>query len=124
LKYFKLLIILLIALTFAGCGALGFSDEHIEAIPSEEGDHPLVGVWEWTDLDTYLYIFNADGNGSRSFSPLIQHFSWAVCEAGHLGMTFGNTTEHWYMQIENDVLTITSRQVANMQYSYNRRIGS
>ena len=124
MKFLKVLTIFLVALSFAGCGRLGFGSEHIEAIPSEDGDHPLVGVWEWTDLDTYLYIFNADGNGSRAFAPLIQQFSWAICEAGHLSMTMGDTTEHWYMQIVDNVLTITSRQVADMQYSYIRRAGS
>jgi len=121
LKYLKLLIILVIALTFAGCG---FGSEHIEAVTSVEGDHPLVGTWEWTEGELYLYIFNADGEGSRGFAPMIQQFSWAICEAGHLGMTLGNTTEHWYMHIENDVLTITSRQVANMQHTYIRIAGS
>ena len=124
MKIFKLLTITIIALTFTGCGALGFGGGHIDATQSVEGDHPLVGIWEWDDMDTYLYIFNADGNGSRGFAPLIQQFTWEVCEAGHLSMTLGNNTEHWYMTIEGNVLTITSRQVANMQYSYIRRAGS
>ena len=123
MKYFKLMAVVLLVLTFAGCGALGFTSSHIEAVPSEEGDHPLVGIWEWTEMDTYLYIFNADGNGSRAYSPFIQHFTWEICEAGHLSMTFGNTTEHWYKQIADGVLTITSRQIAK-QHSYNRREGS
>jgi len=121
LRYLKLLIILVASLTFAGCG---FGREHIEAIASVEGDHPIVGTWEWTESELYIYIFNADGEGSRGMSPMIQQFSWAICDAGHLSMTFGNNTEHWYMQIVNNVLTITSRQVANMQHSYTRVAGS
>ena len=121
MKYFKHLSIILLIIIFTSCG---FGSNHVTAVPSEAGDHPLVGVWEWTSTDTYLYIFNADGSGSRGTAPAIQQFTWSVCDADHLSMTFNRLTEHWYQEIENDVLTITSRQVATMQYSYNRRAGS
>ena len=114
----------LLLVIFVGCGALGIGGSHVTAVPSEPGDHPLVGVWEWT-TDTYLYIFNADGSGSRGAPPLIQQFTWQVDDAaGHLNLTIGNTTELWYKAIENNVLTINSRQISAMRYSYNRRAGS
>ena len=121
MKYFKLFAISILLLAFVGCG---FGGSHIEAVPSVEGDHPLVGVWEWTATSTYVYIFNADNSGSRGTAPTIQRFTWSVCEAGHLSMTFNRLTEHWYKEIEDDLLTINSRQVANMRYSYRRRAGS
>ena len=121
MKRLKLLAIALVTLIFVGCG---FSSSHVTAVPSEEGDHPLVGIWEWTSTDIYLYIFNADGSGSRGTAPVVQQFTWQVCDAGHLSMTLGRTTEHWYKQIENNMLTIRSRQIASMQYSYNRRADS
>jgi len=121
LKYFKLFAASLLLLGFVSCGFVG---GHVEAIPSVEGDHPLVGIWEWTTTSTYIYIFNADNTGSRGSAPAIQQFTWYVCESDHLSMTFNRLTEHWYKEIEDDLLTISSRQVANMQHSYRRRAGS
>jgi len=120
----KFIVIAITLLFLTGCGLLGFGGGHIDAVPSQEGDHPIVGVWEWTASRTYIYIFNADGNGSRGTAPAVQNFTWAIDEAGHLSMSMGRTTEHWYMEISDDVLTINSRQIANMRYSYNRRAGS
>ena len=116
---------MLLAAVFVGCGALGIGGSHVTAVPSQPGDHPLVGTWVWTTTDTYLYIFNADGSGSRGGAPVIQQFTWQVNDtAGHLDLTIGNNTELWYKSIENDVLTINSRQISAMRYSYVRRAGS
>lgn len=121
MKKFKLFATSLLLLAFVGCG---FGISHVEAVPSAEGDHPLVGTWEWTATNLYLYIFNADNTGSRGSVPTIQQFTWDICESGHLSMTFNNLTEHWYKEIEDGLLTIRSRQINNMQYSYRRRAGS
>jgi len=124
LKKFKHFAVVVSFIFLVGCGFLGFGGGHIDAVPSVATDHPLVGTWEWTVTNTYIYIFNADGNGSRGTAPMVQQFTWYVCESDHLQMTLGNTTEHWYKEIEDDLLTISSRQVANMQHSYRRRAGS
>ena len=121
MKHVKFFAISLLLIAFVGCV---FEESHVEAVPSAEGDHPLVGVWEWTTTSTYIFIFNADYSGSRGTAPAIQQFTWYVCDFGHLSMTFNRLTENWYKEIEDDLLTISSRQVANMQYSYRRVAGS
>ena len=99
---------------------MGFGSEHIDPIEPVSGDHEIVGVWEWTTADTYIYIFNADGNGSRASAPTIQQFTWEI-EDNRLNMTLGRVVEEWYWEINDNTLTITSRQLRNMRYSYNRR---
>jgi len=126
LKKFKHFAVLISLVFLVGCGILGFSRSHVEAVPSVEGDHPLVGVWEWTTMNTYIYIFNADGSGSRGTVPTVQQFIWYECEDGHLHMTLGdgNAIEDWYKEIEDDLLTINNRHIPIMRYSYRRRAGS
>jgi len=99
---------------------LGFGGEHVDHVAPVSGDHEIVGIWEWDTTDTYIYIFNADGSGSRGVSPTIQRFTWEIEDDG-LTMAVGRTEEEWSWVINDNTLTITSRQVRNMQYSYNRR---
>jgi len=128
MKRFKLLALLLLSLSFVGCAALGFSDEHIEAVPSVEGDHPLVGIWEWTESENWLYVFNADGNGSSGIGRLIQHFTWEVRDDGVLVFAFrtGNTVyyEYWEMQLEGNILLITNTDDNSRRHTYIRVEGS
>jgi len=126
MKLFKLLTIILITLSFAGCGQFGFHREHIEAVAFVEGDPLLVGTWEWTEATNWLYIFNADGSGSSGFSPLIQHFTWEICSDGHLTLELclGNNVvayEYWYMQLESNILLLTHRDDSSRRHSYIRR---
>ena len=117
----RLLFVVVSVIVLSACSALGFDREgHIESVESIAGDHEIVGVWEWDNRSTYIYIFNSDGYGSRGSSPTIQRFSWEIID-NRLNMTVGRVEELWYWEIENDTLTITSRQARNMQYSYNRR---
>ena len=115
---FVLAIVLLVILN--GCGALGFGSEHIDHVAPVSGDHDIVGIWEWDSNETYIYIFNADGNGSRGFPNSVQRFTWEIENDG-LNMNIGRTDEQWSWEISDNILTITSRQVRNMQYSYKRR---
>lgn len=128
MKRFKLLALLLLSLSLVGCAALGFTDEHIEAVPSVEGDHPLVGIWEWTESENWLYVFNADGNGSSGIGRLIQHFTWEVRDDGVLVFAFrtGNTVyyEYWEMQLEGSILLITNIDDNSRRHTYIRVEGS
>ena len=100
---------------------VGCTSSHITHVPAVDGDHQLVGVWEWDDDTNYIYIFNADGSGSRAFAPFIQTFNWAISDHGYLTMRMNAlVTELWDYDIVDDVLTIRSRQVSGMQYSYVR----
>ena len=87
----------------------------------EETSHPLVGTWVWDGYDGYIYTFYNDGSGSRGFVPLLYDFEWNVVNGDHLLLTFMETTlESWSYAIADDVLTINSRQVPDMEYSYIR----
>jgi len=128
LKWFKLLAIVLLSLGLVGCAALGFVDEHVEAVASVEGDHPLVGTWEWVESESWLYVFNADGSGSSGTGRMIQHFTWEVCDEGHLILAFrsGNTVTYvyWYMQLESNILLLTNRDDISIRHAYIRVAGS
>jgi len=103
-----------------GCGLLGLGGEHVDHVEAVSGDHDIVGIWQWDSDGSYIYIFNADGNGSRGFPNTIQRFTWEIEDDG-LNMRVGRANEEWSWVISDDTLTITSRQVRNMQYSYIRR---
>ena len=90
-----------------------------EVVEPAQGDHPLVGTWVWDDGEIYQYVFHANGEGTRGYIPIVQSFRWTV-EDDHLDLRFRFLTENWTYAINNNVLTIDSRQVNNMTYSYIR----
>ncbi|MCL2368064.1 MAG: hypothetical protein FWC72_03635 [Oscillospiraceae bacterium] len=87
----------------------------------------LVGSWDFDGLGVY-YVFNADGTGLRGFELLPDMMAYIEWEAanGILQITvtegFGYTgfTEEWNYVIEGDVLSIDSRQVPGIEFSYTR----
>ncbi|MCL2377007.1 MAG: hypothetical protein FWC76_06365 [Defluviitaleaceae bacterium] len=106
------LVLMLGALTACG-GPSG------DPTPAPEG-HPLIGSWVWDQSDGYVYVFNANGEGTRGGTPITESFHWRVEGNDHLLMETAIMEESWTFVINNDVLTITSRQAANMQFSYIR----
>ena len=92
-----------------------------------EGDftnHELIGVWEWDLLASYTYIFCVDGTGFRGDGATTSDtFTWSVPEAGFLKMYVNDLpfSEDWDFTIEDDVLTIESRQLSTLTFSYTRR---
>ncbi|MCL2421178.1 MAG: hypothetical protein FWD03_04910 [Defluviitaleaceae bacterium] len=125
MKKIFLLVIILAAGMLAACGA-GSATHETPARRSRRGDdHPLVGTWAWDTGDTYLYVFHADGQGTRGTPPLVQSFEWTARQFdspedgdGHLSLSFRRLTESWTYTIADGVLTITSNQVGGMTYSY------
>jgi len=81
----------------------------------------LVGIWAWDEADTFEYEFHADGTGIRGVAllDLIDEFTWSV-DGDELIMVTDAMTERWTWVIEDEILTITSRQVPGMEYSYIR----
>jgi len=118
----NLAIVLLIVLAIGVLsGCFGFGGDHVDLGPVSPYDYPLVGMWTWDAGDNYLYIFRADGRGSRGTAPsLVQRFEWEVYGDNNLSMEFSHMTELWTYSIDRDVLTIASRQVRGMTYSYIR----
>ncbi|MCL2387980.1 MAG: hypothetical protein FWC89_10605 [Defluviitaleaceae bacterium] len=100
---------------------VGCTSSHVEHVPAVDGDHPLVGSWMWEETTNFIYIFNADGSGSRGFSPIIQTYSWEISEGGYLSMRMNSrTTELWDYEIVDDVLTLRSRQIRSAPYTLYR----
>ena len=80
------------------------------------GDEALVGTWNWDVNSAYQYIFNEDGTGSRGFAVDRIPFNWSASDGV---LRIG--TERWNYIIEDDVLTIDSRQVAGLTLRYIRQ---
>lgn len=91
--------------------------------PIEQPGHELIGTWNWTQGE-YEYIFNEDGTGRRGRGLSRQSFNWFTPEYNYLRLELGglfNSEEHWTYTIEYGVLTINSKQIPGMAYSYNKR---
>ena len=100
----------------------------------------VVGTWAWDQGPDFLYVFNADGTGTRGVDGLfeLETFFWIINgDTLHINLTpeaIGLTEavlaeegidfdeiiveEEWAFVIENNVLTITSLQVIGMEFSY------
>jgi len=81
----------------------------------------IVGIWAWDALQTWVYVFNADGTGIRGGNIL---FNWAI--AGNiltlcLTPSENNcaTSEEWYFTITGNQLELTSRD-DEFSYTYIR----
>jgi len=105
-------------------GILALLDEPA-LLPPQDIDPALAGVWAWDGYERWQYMFFADGTGTRGIPGDTQHFTWStqgdILEMDIEGSAFG--LELWTFVIRGDVLTITSRQVAGMTYSYIRQDG-
>ena len=114
---FLILILVLMLGILAACGG---PSKDPAAAPYE---HPLIGTWAWDQADTYLYIFEATGEGIRGARHITEQFHWWT-DGYHLLMetAIGEETreESWTFVINNDVLTIISRQTPGIEFSYVR----
>jgi len=78
-------------------------------------DTTLVGQWVWDSNDTYRYVFNSDGTGTRGFYPFASSFEWWIPDAGLLMMDTTDTMalEAWDYTISSaingEMFTIVSR---------------
>ena len=81
-----------------------------------------IGVWYWEEYDSWYYEFLPEGRGSRPAFPLgRENFNWAITADGGLLLAVeGGLFEVWSFEIEEQVLTLTSRQVAGTEYRYIR----
>ncbi|MCL2587899.1 MAG: hypothetical protein FWD84_00640 [Oscillospiraceae bacterium] len=91
----------------------------------DTGDmHVLVGTWAWDHGTAFTYVFAADGTGSRGATGMLETFEWATTADGGLTLTLDNPpagfipVEEWSYVIDGRLLTLTSRQVAGMEYIY------
>ena len=90
----------------------------------------LVGGWLWVNgPSVYVYFFDEDGSGARGFIcdglnpdfvPDWEEFDWVMSDGGLILETDGLNTERWSVAIFNDNLTLTSDQIAGLEYIYVR----
>ena len=92
-----------------------------DPLPARQGRSPaLVGAWEWDMGETYVYIFNEDGTGTRGVPDVIEEFYWGVVGTD-LFINLGFIIESWRYTIDGDVLTIDSNQRSGLTFSYIRQ---
>jgi len=91
------------------------------------GSPELVGLWwAWNEGETFHYRFSADGTGSRGGARALLTFTWSTTNLGGLVVAFDVILEdylnvmRWSYIIEDDTLTVTSRQFEGLEYSYIR----
>jgi len=96
-------------------------------VPDDEYLHELVGTWAWDIGNAFLYVFNADGAGRRGTETSVETFEWRtegdllmidLVDSPYVDETLLN--QRWTFVISNNSLTITSRQVADMEFTYIR----
>jgi len=94
----------------------GFSDlsEPAPEIDEIEVAEVLLGTWAWDWDDSYTYVFLPDGTGTRGVPGEIEEFLWFAYD-DHLVI---NNIESWTFTIDDSVLTIASRQVPGLVFSY------
>ena len=88
--------------------------------PVGEQDFALVGTWIWNDDDSFVYVFEANGRGSRGFTGNIYTFDWELAPGSILVLSDGPFSERWLYTIDGDVLTISSMDTPGTIFSYTR----
>ena len=78
----------------------------------------LLGTWAWDGDPNWTYVFAADGTATRGVPGQIETFTWWVEGDDHVLMDVGVMIESWTFIIEGDILTLDSRQVPGMTWSY------
>ena len=102
------------------------SPQTLPPLDSSQMEHAeeLVGTWAWDTDETFIYIFHADGQGTRGFQPQKESFSWWAAADGGLAiiledpLPFQIAQEEWDYTIAEGILTISSRQIPDLVFSY------
>jgi hypothetical protein len=87
----------------------------------------FVGTWAWDMDNSFEYIFNADGTGSRGFGNDTETFTWVTADNNELRINRDNApageiaNERWTYSFAGDVLTIDSLQATGLRFSYIRQ---
>ena len=111
-------------LTLISQQIVGLEYTYVKLIDEEYAEvyQEWIGVWIWEEEDFFYYEFLPDLRGSRPAFPWgREEFSWAITADGGLLLAVdGGLFEVWSFEIEEEVLTLTSRQVAGTEYRYIR----
>jgi len=87
-----------------------------------ETESQLVGTWAWEALTSWQYTFNENGTGTRGQNI---RFNWnarngilSMCATPDKCGAICMSPEQWYYEIEDDYLTLTSRDAHAFSYTY------
>lgn len=112
----------ILTLTSEQIAGLEYTYARLFGEEDEERYDVLVGVWAWEEEEDWLYVFEFDGypRGSRpAFPSGREAFDWVLtADDGLLIVVEGGLVEVWSFVIQDDILTLTSRQVAGKEYRY------
>ena len=86
----------------------------------ESFDEALIGAWAWDDDNSYVYVFESNGQGRRGFYPDLEDFTWLVRGVDTLVISVGLLQESWIYAIDGDTVTMESRLVEGLVYTYVR----
>ena len=81
-------------------------------------DERLIGTWEW-ELGDFIYIFNADGTGTRGFPYMELDFVWRV-NGDTLYIEIASSSESWAITMERNSLTIVCND-SGATFTYHAR---
>ena len=115
-----ILMLLILALVVGSFGACCRNSPEEYEEHKRVQHHALVGTWQWDEITSYEYTFRADGTGARGIAPDLDEFTWNSPEAGNVIMQSDTLDENWSYTIISDMLTLNSRQVPGMSFSYRR----
>ena len=84
-------------------------------------NHILIGAWAWQYNELWQYTFNADGTGVGGLPDEFDTFRWTIPVSGQLEIRYGvGEVDRWNYVVDDNMLTITSRQMAGVTHSYIR----
>ncbi|MCL2195258.1 MAG: hypothetical protein FWB76_04835 [Oscillospiraceae bacterium] len=89
----------------------------------------VVGTWNWEEVSTWQYFFAPNGQGTRGGgTAAVEDFEWQVAAGNVLRirsvdgepLQFGVANEEWSVQINGNLLVLTSLQAEGMSFTYER----
>ena len=80
----------------------------------------LYGEWAWDINEDFRYIFNADGTGADIYDGDEISFVWSIDEE-FLYIDFSYWVEIWLVEIDGDILTMTSIDRSGTVWHYIRQ---
>lgn len=79
----------------------------IATVTLEQAD-VLVGTWD-SDISDFVYVFYADGTGTRGFPDEITSFIWQTQGQSHLQIVINGILEDWIFIVEDETLHLDDR---------------
>jgi hypothetical protein len=83
-------------------------------------DKVLVGTWHWEEDCDYIYVFDANGNGTRENLEHYEDFVWKAAFnilTLNIFHDYGLSAETWTYTVVGDTLTL-NKQFSEQEYRY------